>query len=99
MDSARIIKLAYIRLAWEQAGTRTAIFFADELDLYLLPKVGYEYTLEGTQSEVMTPDKIKKHIWLDAGSVSVSFPPIPLLANYRGPAPIRAKPSFLPSGD
>ena len=59
-DSARITKLAHIRLAWEQAGIRTAFFFADELDLHLLPKVGYEWTLKGTQTEVMTPGQNQK---------------------------------------
>jgi transposase len=39
-DPQRVEKLARIRVAVEQLGAGTALFFADELDLSLLPKVG-----------------------------------------------------------
>ena len=59
-DPARITKLATIRLAFERAGTKAAFFFADELDIHLLPKVGYEWTEKGIQREVMTPGTNQK---------------------------------------
>ena len=38
-----------------------AVFFADELDIHLLAKIGYEWMLRGTQTEVMTPGTNRKH--------------------------------------
>jgi putative transposase len=37
------------------------ILFADELDIDLLPKVGYQWMLKGTQLEIRTPGKNQKH--------------------------------------
>jgi hypothetical protein len=39
-DPQRVEKLARIRLAFEQLRAGMALFFADELDISLLPKVG-----------------------------------------------------------
>jgi hypothetical protein len=36
------------------------LFFADELDLSLLPKVGYQWMPKGTQPEVLTPGTNEK---------------------------------------
>jgi hypothetical protein len=38
-----------------------ALFFADELDIHLLAKLGCEWMLKGTQGEVMTPGTNRKH--------------------------------------
>ena len=54
-DPDRVTKLARIRLAFEQLCTGAALFFADELDINLLPKVGYQWMPKGEQVEVMTP--------------------------------------------
>ena len=35
--------------------------FADELDIHLLPKVGYAWMPQGSQLEVMTPGQNRKH--------------------------------------
>lgn len=59
-DPGRVTKLARIRLAFERAGKKAAFFFADELDLHLLPKVGYEWTETGSQRAVMTPGTNQK---------------------------------------
>ena len=40
---------------------RRRLFFADELDIHLLPKIGYEWMLRGTQTEVMTPGTNQKN--------------------------------------
>lgn len=59
-DPQRVEKLARIRLAFEQVGAGLALFFADELDLSLLPKVGYQWMPKGTQAEVLTPGTNEK---------------------------------------
>src|SRR5713101_6089673 len=48
-DPQRVEKLARIRMAFEQVGAGLALFFADELDLSLLPKVGYQWMPKGAQ--------------------------------------------------
>ncbi len=60
-DSERVTKLARIRHITEHLGTSSVLFFVDELDIHLLPKIGYEWMLRGTQREVMTPGTNKKH--------------------------------------
>ena len=59
-DPQRVEKLARIRRAFEQLRAGAALFFADELDISLLPKVGYQWMPKGTQVEVMTPGTNKK---------------------------------------
>ena len=54
-DPDRVEKLARIRLAFEHLCAGTALFFADELDSNLLPKVGYQWMPKGEQVEVLTP--------------------------------------------
>jgi transposase len=53
-------KLARIRLAYEQLRAGVALFFADELALNLLPKVGYQWMPEGEQVEVLPPGTTEK---------------------------------------
>jgi transposase len=59
-DPQRVEKLARIRLAFEQLRAGMALFFADELDISLLPKVGYQWMPKGEQVEVMTPGTNEK---------------------------------------
>ena len=59
-DPDRVEKLARIRLAFEQLRAGAALFFADELDIHLLPKVGYQWMPKGQQVEVMTPGTNEK---------------------------------------
>jgi hypothetical protein len=59
-DPDRVTKLARIRLAIEQLRVGAALFFADELDLNLLPKVGYQWMPKGEQVEVLTPGTNEK---------------------------------------
>jgi transposase len=59
-DPDRALKLARIRLLWENLQPRQALLFADELDIHLLPKSGYQWMKKGTQVEVMTPGKNEK---------------------------------------
>ena len=60
-DPERVTKLARIRHIVETLPQQAALFFADELDIHLLAKIGYEWMLKGTQREVMTPGKNEKN--------------------------------------
>jgi putative transposase len=54
-DPQRVEKLARIRFTFEHLQAKAALFFADELDIHLLPKVGYQWMPQGEQLEVLTP--------------------------------------------
>jgi transposase len=68
-DPERVAKLARIRLLWERLQPRQALLFADELDIQLLPKSGYQWMPKGTQVEVMTPGKNQKRYLAGAWDV------------------------------
>jgi len=59
-DPQRVTKLARIRYVFESLQVGTALFFADELDICLLPKVGYQWMPKGEQVEVPTPGTNEK---------------------------------------
>jgi transposase len=59
-DPQRIIKLARIRFCIENLARRAALVFADELDIHLLPKVGYQWMEKGKVVEVVTPGQNQK---------------------------------------
>jgi putative transposase len=59
-DPQRVEKLARIRFVFEHLQARAALFFADELDIHLLPKVGYQWMPKGEQVEVLTPGTNEK---------------------------------------
>jgi transposase len=60
-DPERAAKRAQIRRLVETLPARAALFFADELDLHLLPKLGCEWMPKGTQTEIMTPGTNRKN--------------------------------------
>src|SRR4051812_4545747 len=68
-DPDRVPKLARIRLLWECLSPRQALLFADELDIHLLPKSGYQWMKKGTQVEVMTPGQNEKRYLAGAWDV------------------------------
>jgi transposase len=68
-DPERVAKLARIRLLWERLQPRQALLFADELDIQLLPKSGYQWMPKGTQVEVITPGKNQKRYLAGAWDV------------------------------
>jgi transposase len=80
-DPQRVEKLARIRLAVEQVRTGVALFFADELDISLLPKVGYQWMPKGAQVEIMTPGTNEKRYL--AGALEVSTGTIAHCVWYR----------------
>lgn len=59
-DPQRVEKLARIRYVFEHLSAKAALFFADELDISLLPKVGYQWMPKGEQVEVPTPGTNEK---------------------------------------
>ncbi|MDQ3254276.1 MAG: IS630 family transposase [Acidobacteriota bacterium] len=59
-DPERITKLARIRHLIEHVRPSEMVLFIDELDIHLLPKIGYEWMLKGTQTEIMTPGQNQK---------------------------------------
>lgn len=60
-DPGRVCKLARIRWIFEHLGPKEVLLFADELDIQLLAKVGYEWMMKGEQVEVMTPGTNQKN--------------------------------------
>jgi hypothetical protein len=60
-DPDRVKKLARIRWLFEHLTPKQLLLFADELDIHLLAKVGYQWMEKGTQLEVMTPGKNEKN--------------------------------------
>ena len=59
-DPERASKLARILLLGQNLGPRQAMLWADELDLHLLAKSGYQWREKGTQTEIVTPGKNEK---------------------------------------
>ncbi len=59
-DPHRVTKLARIRAVFEQLTARQAFFFADELDIQLLPKLGAQWMPKGEQVQLPTPGTNQK---------------------------------------
>jgi transposase len=59
-DDERVDRLAKIRFAFEHLGTRAVMVFADELDIHLLSKIGYEWMPRGEQRQIATPGTNEK---------------------------------------
>jgi transposase len=60
-DPQRIEKLARIRYTLETLGKRAVVLFADELDIHLLPKVGYQWMPKSETVKLVTPGQNHKH--------------------------------------
>ena len=80
-DPERVEKLARIRVAFEQLRAGAALFFADELDIHLLPKVGYQWMPKGEQVEVLTPGTNEKRYL--AGALDITTGKITHCVWYR----------------
>jgi len=80
-DPQRVEKLARIRLAYEQLRVGVALFFADELDISLLPQVGYPWMPKGDHVEVMTPGTNEKRYL--AGALELTTGPLTQCVWYR----------------
>ncbi len=60
-DLQRVEKLARIRHTLQTLGKRAVVLFADELDIHLLPKVGYQWMPQGETVKLVTPGQNQKH--------------------------------------
>jgi transposase len=80
-DPERVEKLARIRWAFEQLQAGVALFFADELDISLFPKLGYQWMPKGEQVEGMTPGTNEKRYL--AGALDLTTGTIPHWVWYR----------------
>jgi transposase len=82
-DPQRVEKLARIRDAFEQLRAGMALFFADELDISLLAKVGSQWMPQGKQVEVLTPGtNEKRHL---AGALNLTTGTMTHCVWYRKP--------------
>jgi hypothetical protein len=54
-DPDKEAKLAAMREALDNSSTDHPLFYEDELDIYLNPKIGAEWGLKGQQRKVATP--------------------------------------------
>jgi transposase len=59
-DPQRVEKLARIRHTLETLGNRAVLLFADELDIHLLPKVGYQWMPKSETVKLVTPGQNQK---------------------------------------
>jgi transposase len=80
-DPQRVEKLARIRYAVEQVRAGVVLFFADELDISLLPKVGSQWMPKGEQVEVLTPGTNEKRYL--AGALDITTGTIAHCVWYR----------------
>lgn len=59
--AAKTRRLNSIRRLAEQPPPDSAVFYVDEVDIHLNPKIGNDWMLEGQQKEVFTPGQNAKH--------------------------------------
>ena len=60
-DPDRVEKLARIRHIHETLSKREVLLFTDELNIHLLPKVGYQWMPQGATVKLVTPGQNQKH--------------------------------------
>ena len=80
-DPQRVEKLARMRLAVEHLRAGAALFFADDLDISLLPTVRYPWRPKGEQGEVLTPGTTEKRYV--AGALDLTTGTLPPGGWYR----------------
>ncbi|GAA4872628.1 hypothetical protein GCM10023333_01770 [Ferrimonas pelagia] len=75
-DPHKAEKLARIREALEKCSVDHPVFYEDEVDIHLNPKLGADWVERGKQKRVATPGKNEKHYLagsLHAGTGRVSY--------------------------
>lgn len=60
-DPDRVEKLTRSRYPHETLGKREVLLFADELDIHLLPTVGYQWRPQGATVKLVTPGQNQQH--------------------------------------
>ncbi len=56
-------KMAAIHKALDECSTEHPVFYEDEVDIHLHPKIGAEWQLLGQQKRVVTPGQNENIIW------------------------------------
>jgi transposase len=64
-DPDKEAKLASIKQALERCDADNPVFYEDEVDIHLNPKIGADWVRKGQQKKVATPGKIPSIIWLE----------------------------------
>ena len=60
-DPEKDVKLAAIRAELENCSADHPVFYQDEVDIHLNPKIGADWGYRGKQRKVATPGQNKKH--------------------------------------
>jgi transposase len=74
-DPQRVAKLSRIRYVFESLRVGTTLLFADELDIALLPKVGYQWMPKGEQVQALTPGTNEKRSLAGALDITTGMTP------------------------
>ncbi len=56
-------KMAVIHKALDECSAEHPVFYEDEVDIHLNPKIGADWQLRGQQKRVVTPGRTKNTIW------------------------------------
>lgn len=57
-------KMAAIHKALEECSAEHPVFYEDEVDIHLNPKIGADWQLRGQQKRVVTPGQNENIFWL-----------------------------------
>ncbi len=55
--------MAAIHKALDECSTEHPVFYEDEVDIHLNPKIGADWQLRGQQKRVVTPGQVKSAMW------------------------------------
>lgn len=75
-DSHKDEKMVTIRKALDECSTEHPVFYEDEVDIHLNPKIGADWQLRGQQKRVVTPGQNEKYYLagaLHSGTGKVSY--------------------------
>lgn len=56
-------KMAAIHKALDECCAEHPVFYEDEVDIHLNPKIGADWQLRGQQKRVVTPGQVKPAMW------------------------------------
>ncbi|VFS63091.1 Uncharacterised protein [Kluyvera cryocrescens] len=94
--------MAVIHKALDECSAEHPVFYEDEVDIHLNPKIGADWQLRGQQKRVVTPGQNEKYYLagaLHSGTGKVSY----VGGNSKSSAPVyrsaEAPESHLPAGE
>ncbi len=62
-------KMAAIHKALDECCAEHPVFYEDEVDIHLNPKIGADWQLRGQQKRVVTPGQVKPAMWAATAKV------------------------------